>query len=238
MFIFRRKNETGAVTFYQPPDMIWWQVRQDWEMVVFSFVCQWCLEWEQTSPVPRWRSGRLQVCHPDPNHLGTLYGNCTESSPATWAGSGASRSRSATSVSLPAPLTEWSRSGTSPATNWSCRWLDTCPWSAVGLCPRMLTQSTDLQIISAGNNSNIQLWDLAVGKTIATLTNHKKSVRGFVAHPRLFMFAVEDWLQLSEDPGSSASWIIGQRRWHLSGEIWSFGVSLQLFQQVYKWQSK
>ena len=83
----------------------------------------------------------------------------------------------------------------------------------------MLTQSTDLQIISAGNNSNIQLWDLAVGKTIATLTNHKKSVRGFVAHPRLFMFAVEDWVQLSVDAGSSASWIIGQRRWHLSGEI-------------------
>ena len=83
----------------------------------------------------------------------------------------------------------------------------------------MLTQSTGLQIIMACYDLTIRLWDLAVGKTIATLTNHKKSVRGFVAHPRLFMSAVEDWLQLSEDPGSSASWIIGQRRWHLSGEI-------------------
>ena len=111
--------------------------------------------WLGNGPVPRWRSWRLQVCHPDPNHLGTLHGNCTESSPATWAGSGASRSRSATSISPPAPRTEWSRSGTSPATNWCCRWLDTCPWSAAGPCPRMLTQSTDLQIISAGNNLNI-----------------------------------------------------------------------------------
>ena len=83
----------------------------------------------------------------------------------------------------------------------------------------VLTQSTDPQIITASNDSTIRLWDLAAGKTTATLTNHKKSVRGLVAHPRLFMFAVEDWLQLSEDPGSSASWIIGQRRWHLSGEI-------------------
>ena len=48
MFIFRRKNETGAVTFYQPPDMIWWQVRQDWEMVVFSFVSD---AWSGSRPV-------------------------------------------------------------------------------------------------------------------------------------------------------------------------------------------
>ena len=63
---------------------------------------------DQSSTQVAWRSGRLQVRHPDPdpNHLGTLYGNCTGSSPASWPGSGASRSRSATSVSPPAPRTE------------------------------------------------------------------------------------------------------------------------------------
>ena len=45
------------------------------------------------------------------------------------------------------------------------------------------------QIITASNDSTIRLWDLAMGRTTATLTNHKKSVRGLVAHPRLFMFA-------------------------------------------------
>ena len=109
-----------------------------------------------------------------------------------------------------------------------------------------------MQIISACYDLTIRLWDLAVGKTIATETNRNKSVRGLVAHPQLFMFPVEvsrwqiypesvgsqrhhqlprpqqqwcpdqrggqwdvvllgleDWLQLSEDPGSSAAWIIG-----------------------------
>ena len=45
------------------------------------------------------------------------------------------------------------------------------------------------QIITASNDSTIRLWDLAMGRTTVTLTNHKKSVRGLVAHPRLFMFA-------------------------------------------------
>merc|ERR1712037_1027169 len=53
----------------------------------------------------------------------------------------------------------------------------------------VLCQATDPQIITASNDSTIRLWDLAAGKTLATLTNHKKSVRGLVAHPRLFMFA-------------------------------------------------
>jgi pleiotropic regulator 1 len=35
----------------------------------------------------------------------------------------------------------------------------------------------------------IRLWDLAAGKTMCTLTNHKKSVRAIVNHPTLHMFA-------------------------------------------------
>ena len=45
------------------------------------------------------------------------------------------------------------------------------------------------QVITASNDYTIRLWDLAAGKTMATFTNNKKSVRGLVLHPKLFMFA-------------------------------------------------
>ena len=45
------------------------------------------------------------------------------------------------------------------------------------------------QVITGSNDQTIRLWDLAAGKSICTLTNHKKSVRAVVAHPTLNMFA-------------------------------------------------
>ena len=38
-------------------------------------------------------------------------------------------------------------------------------------------------------DSTIRLWDLAAGKTMTTLTNHKKGVRAMALHPTEFTFA-------------------------------------------------
>jgi pleiotropic regulator 1 len=37
--------------------------------------------------------------------------------------------------------------------------------------------------------STIRLWDLAAGKTMVTLTHHKKSARALTVHPTEFSFA-------------------------------------------------
>lgn len=50
-------------------------------------------------------------------------------------------------------------------------------------------QAPDPQIISGSHDSTIRLWDIIAGKTRVTLTNHKKSVRSIVLHPRHFAFA-------------------------------------------------
>lgn len=38
--------------------------------------------------------------------------------------------------------------------------------------------------IIGSHDTTIRLWDLVAGKTRVTLTNHKKSVRAVVLHPR------------------------------------------------------
>ena len=39
------------------------------------------------------------------------------------------------------------------------------------------------QILTSSHDTTIRLWDLAAGRSMATLTNHKKSVRAVVLHP-------------------------------------------------------
>lgn len=43
--------------------------------------------------------------------------------------------------------------------------------------------------IKGSNDQTVRLWDLAAGKSMCTLTHHKKSVRSVVLHPKLYMFA-------------------------------------------------
>lgn len=44
-------------------------------------------------------------------------------------------------------------------------------------------------MITGSLDSTVRLWDLAAGKTMATLTHHKKGVRGIAIHPTEFTFA-------------------------------------------------
>jgi len=50
-------------------------------------------------------------------------------------------------------------------------------------------QAADPQVLTASMDSTIRLWDLAAGKTMTTLTHHKKSVRSLALHPVEFSFA-------------------------------------------------
>jgi len=53
----------------------------------------------------------------------------------------------------------------------------------------ILTNTVDPQVITGSHDTTIKLWDLAAGKSITTLTNHKKSVRALAAHPTELSFA-------------------------------------------------
>lgn len=50
-------------------------------------------------------------------------------------------------------------------------------------------QEADPQVITSSMDSTVRLWDLAAGKTMTTLTHHKKSVRAMALHPTEFTFA-------------------------------------------------
>ena len=52
----------------------------------------------------------------------------------------------------------------------------------------ILVNETDPQVVTGSMDSTIRTWDLTAGKTITTLTHHKKSVRALASHPRDFTF--------------------------------------------------
>lgn len=52
-----------------------------------------------------------------------------------------------------------------------------------------MCQELDPQIITGSMDSTIRTWDLVAGKTMATMTHHKKSVRALCAHPTDLAFA-------------------------------------------------
>lgn len=62
------------------------------------------------------------------------------------------------------------------------------------------SQVTDPQVITGSMDSTVRFWDLTAGKTSATLTNHKKSIRSIVLHPSEYTFAtassdnIKQWL--------------------------------------------
>jgi pleiotropic regulator 1 len=47
----------------------------------------------------------------------------------------------------------------------------------------IVTQAATPQVITGSMDSTVRLWDLAAGKTLSVLTNHKKSIRSIVLHP-------------------------------------------------------
>ncbi|KOB51891.1 Uncharacterized protein OBRU01_26299, partial [Operophtera brumata] len=56
--------------------------------------------------------------------------------------------------------------------------------------PRGQVYTGDTRLIITGSrDSTVRLWDLAAGKSLCTLTNHKKSVRAIAVHPSLYTFA-------------------------------------------------
>ena len=50
-------------------------------------------------------------------------------------------------------------------------------------------QDSDPQVITGSMDSTVRLWDLAAGKTMVTLTHHKKSIRALAIHPTEYSFA-------------------------------------------------
>jgi pleiotropic regulator 1 len=53
----------------------------------------------------------------------------------------------------------------------------------------LFTQNVDPQVVTGSMDNTVRVWDLAAGKTLTTLTHHKKSVRSITAHPTEFSFA-------------------------------------------------
>jgi pleiotropic regulator 1 len=63
-----------------------------------------------------------------------------------------------------------------------------CLGGHAGTVFTVATNSVDPQIITGSGDNTVKMWDLAAGKSMATLTNHKKSIRDLKIHPRELSF--------------------------------------------------
>jgi len=52
-----------------------------------------------------------------------------------------------------------------------------------------MARATDPQVVTGSHDSTVRLWDITAGKSMCTLTNHKKSIRALVHHPKENTFA-------------------------------------------------
>lgn len=52
----------------------------------------------------------------------------------------------------------------------------------------IMTQSVNPQVTTASYDGTVRLWDMGMGKSITTLTNHKKAVRAAAMHPAEYVY--------------------------------------------------
>uniref|UniRef100_A0A804K4X5 Uncharacterized protein n=2 Tax=Musa TaxID=4640 RepID=A0A804K4X5_MUSAM len=53
----------------------------------------------------------------------------------------------------------------------------------------VFARPTDPQVVTGSHDTTIKFWDLVAGKTMTTVTHHKKSVRAMALHPKERAFA-------------------------------------------------
>jgi pleiotropic regulator 1 len=53
----------------------------------------------------------------------------------------------------------------------------------------VISQEFEPQIVSGSQDAMVRTWDLAAGKCLKTLTNHKKAIRSLAFHHKEYTFA-------------------------------------------------